>query len=261
MKPLLILFLIVNLASLPLLAQTPDPDATELQSYASLMANPHEAWLTEPWTDDNTPYMRSRQTLDALNNKHLITVGLMNGYRLSYLEHKDDPKEAFRWAYATYLMLHSTVVFPHEDIAHSAILDRFPKPSPKTYDYARLRFLLAVQGIAKPKYKEIAARLYKHDPNDVKITASYARVLSMTNTQEDKQKALSLARKLIRQDPNDSKHETLLGSIYFISWYSAHEAQDRILSIQAYQAFLRMAPRDDPFRSQAVSLINLLKNP
>lgn len=244
----------------PLLAGTPASGAAETKPYTSQLANPHEAWLTEAWTEDNAPYLKIRLDLEALNDNHLITVSLMDSYRQSYLEHPDDPENAFRWVYATYLASKSITSFPQEDIAKSAILDRFPKPSPKTYDYDRLRFLLAVQGIAKPKYEVIAEKLYSQDPNDVRVTANYARVLSMTHIPKNKRKALDLAQKLIHKEPNSSKHETLLGSIYLDSWYYSHNIQDKKLAIDAYQAFLRKSQDNDPFRSQAEFLINLLKN-
>ena len=221
----------------------------------------HTEWGSELWTGNYKPYQVTRSQIEiALVARPEYSKILLAKYATVAEAHPASSLAQFRWAYIS-LRLAPTPRFQGED-GLDAVRDGFAHPpSPHTYDYTRLRFLLHEHALADNKLIGLGARLLKHQPNDFPVQYYYLESLRNSSSPMDRQTALVEVNHLIQQQPTKASLYALKGSLYLAKWAgdkTTHQPRqvDGDFCIAAYQQYLDRAPANDTFRKSAEDVIH-----
>ena len=222
-------------------------------------------WTSEPWTGDDTPYQKiERDTDKALASSWSIGNLLQQSSALAQ-QKPTDPQAQFRWSYMARQVIRAqpNAYFSYPAIqAISVVLAR--AASPKTYSYARLRFLVSDQD---PDATELGERLLQRDPNDIPVkyylSNDYSALFSersQRNRDHDvdpqlKQRALTLIEQTIAANPSDPDYRSALAAVYVSSWCDKKNPQDATNAIAAYRQYLNLAPANDTSRARCLTLM------
>ena len=102
-------------------------------------------------------------------------------------------------------------------------------------------------------------RLLKVNPLDDEVKASMLPVLDVIGKPADGQLALLFANQLICEHPNYPKWYAMLGAIYDLISIRTNSRLDCQKSISAYEEYLRLAKKSDPFYNHAKYIITAIK--
>ena len=125
-------------------------------------------WTVAPWNGNDKPYQQMRDTIDNAIAGGRKPQELVEFYELPALEHPNDPIAQFRWAYATYKVAITTNEITGDNMLYQPLKALVLAPFPKTYDYARLIYLMEDYGHGPfiLQLRNVSKRLVKHNPND-----------------------------------------------------------------------------------------------
>lgn len=230
-------------------------------------------WVNEPWTGDAKPYQDMKAEIDRSifkGQKAEAITSALQKYKAEARKQPNDALAQYAWAFAAYktALIDSTLANPklkgkEEGEAQRQVV--FPTLAalrrvafPRTYEFARLRFLLEVFEFPKSELSPVGRRVAERDPKDYKAIRAYLRVAA-PKTPQERQQAIGFAQTLIRLHPQDPQYRAVLGSMYGRSYARTGNKQYKALAIAGYQDFLRMAPANDPFRPHARDMIEIYK--
>jgi hypothetical protein len=223
----------------------------------------HTEWAAETWTGNDAPYQLMRTQINAaLAQSPQSGQVLLAKYAADHKAHPASPTALFRWAFTSLKLASQSLVLGEDGL--DKVRDAFAQvPSPHTYNYSRLRFLLYERPLADRRLTTLGARLLKHTAHDFPVQYYYIASLSFGST-TDMQTALAELQHLIRQQPSQYSLYALEGSIYMGNWAMDRTANrprqsDANLCVTAFQAYLDHAPANDPLRKNIENNINLLQ--
>ena len=224
----------------------------------------HTRWINEAWTGDDKPYQAMRNQIDAVLAKspHLGPA-LLAKYFADHKAHPASPTALFRWAFTSLKLAPESVVLGDDGL--DSVRDAYSKlPSPRTYNYVRLGYLLYQHAFPISGFIKIGERLLKQQPNDFPVQYYYIISLMGSSYLSDINKALLKTQQLIRQQPDKASLYALEGAVYHRLWgcdviLDRPKKTNADLCIAAYQKYLDRAPASDPFRKNAEDMIDLVK--
>jgi hypothetical protein len=220
---------------------------------AACWATDATAWTTEKWTGDDKPYSAARLRTErevAASHDPLAVVA-----RYKALAH-DNPHNAlavFCWASAAY----AAVPFAASDNEYEkcvlGVLDALAgAPSPHTYEYARMRYLIQLCGYwDMTDLTSLGHRLLKTNIDDPDVLEQVA-VLT-----PDLTSGVALVRKSIKIRPGRLNSYLHLGEIYY---ESGGNPGNRERAIENFKIYLSMSPRESDTRKWAVQTISYLNS-
>lgn len=241
----------ITLATLLLLASS----GTNAQTVSSSGSPMVQSWETAEWNGDDAPFARERKLLENASVAQLEV--LLHKGRAWPSNFIPLPLDWFRYGTATYVL---TTKWKHDvqnDLMH-AIAWSGRISAPATPTFARLQFLLQARGIPHPDFKSIGLRLAQRDPRDYDVRYYLCNSLMPDQIPANKPLALRLCDQMQRLAPNRPSAYSAQGSIYFRCWLARRSGTDRQKSITAYNRFLQLASKNDPFRPQAQRLIAMM---
>lgn len=254
MKNLLMALLALSASLYPLPAQEKPP--REL-----LKSSSQWQWTKEQWNTPETPFMQLREAVDKELFKGVKPETALKTYQKWASQSQKSPqdtKAAFAWIYAAYRAQQVVPDFDKKLFSQARMALSFGRYPSNNSEWARLRFLIESQPLARQQLKEVGERILKKYPKDAEIKYQLVRTLSPTSPRE-KQQALKYAQDLIRLAPKRANYQALLGGIHFKAWLAHKNDVDAQAGIKAYQEFLLLAPENDSFRPQAQRTIKLLQ--
>ena len=222
-------------------------------------------WANEAWTGDDTPY----QSIELEVDKSLITSwSISDLLQQASTQAQQKPvasKALFRWAYLARQVVRAQpkTYFSYPAIQMISVVLAHGN-SPKTYSYARLRFLVSDQN---PAFTELGERLLQRDPNDNSVkyylSIDYSALFSKRsqrsrNHEVDsqlKQRALTLAEQVIAASPADPDYRAALAAVYVASWDDKKNSQDAANGIAAYQKYLKLETINDDNRKRCYTMM------
>lgn len=235
------------------------------------------AWTKEAWTGNEANYRRlrrsiegavfqDRQTANRTANRQQTsrtrttqrpatqrTSQLVQSYRRAIGQKVSDPTNIFAWAYSSYRAAQIDPAFEAELAQAYQRLAR--EASPRTYEYARLRFLIEARSLPRRQLLNVGRRLLSEGSDDFEVKFRLIEILRPGLSASEKQEALSYAADLIHQQPERPSVYTTLGGIYYRSWLVSKSSQDKNSAIAAYNRYLGLATSNDEFRLQAQRLV------
>ena len=238
----------------PAVAATEKTQIKRMSKVTMAQAYDDFSWTREAWTGDDKPYQQARteiegQFIDAKNPELLL-----QNYKTDALKSPHDTLAQFRWACAAYTYASKKTVKDEVGfrILPSVILALASVPSPHTYDYDRLRFLIQSFAIVVPyQLKSIAERLLKKNPEDALVKYALAALLNNSNNSRDRVMAMVYAQQLVNKYPKDAKYYSLLAGFAYTTWFRSKTQTDANKAIAAYQRYLDIAGPDELFRENA----------
>lgn len=232
-------------------------------------AQESQQWLNEDWTGNAQPYQQIEQQIDEVaSNKVALKALLLSSRALAERDAKN-PQAQFRWVYSGWKMLTpSSSYWDRHRYLNGAFEAMVSAPSPNVYEYARLRFMVAP---SCSQLVPVGERLLRRTPSDMRmkyrVVSDYIQLLALIGTRtkrvDDKVKARAvfLARELISADPANADYYSGLAGVYVTCWATKRDQGDAAKAVAAYQDYLRLAPPDDEFRSQAQAIIKDIQQP
>lgn len=202
-------------------------------------------WMQEPWTGNEQPFRRARREV-----KERIRIGMkpediatvFDKYLFAAIRAPLDPVAQFTQGYAAFRQVQINQ-WLHYGGMGPALEAMTRVPSPHTYEFSRLRFILAMMVYPSTALKPMGLRLLKHKPDDTEVMYLQVRALNYQNPAERDQ-GLSLANRLVQKLPKQPNVYALLGQAYYRAWlYTGNRIYgDR--SIQAYRKHIGMMKVD-----------------
>jgi tetratricopeptide (TPR) repeat protein len=227
------------------------------QQSPTVKATPQEwdrwKWTREAWTGDEKPYLRIRQQIDRLIAQGNNPEELAKKYKTqakSWMK----PLDQYRWSYAAYEAARK-VNFKGQarrlqDIQDALQEAAFANP-PRSYEYARLRFLSMVRLAPYNKLKVVGKRLVDENPKDYEVRFFYVAVLDAGLSIQDEKESLQHANALIKALPKKPTVYSLMGEVYYKIWLRTSNPSDADKAIAYYKKFMAMAPKDHAFQEGA----------
>jgi len=215
-------------------------------------------WLTESWTAEETQWRRLRQDSEREIARSTNRGQLLQRLRSEAQKKLQDARVQYRWGYAVYRAAVDGSA-PAERAVPSAALALATVPSPRAYEFARLRFLLESKQFPSPRLRGVGERLAKRDPKDYAVKYRLVKVLDPGLSAQQKQQALRHARDLVRLQPRRASAHASLASVYYRTWLVGKGQSDGNSAIAAYRKYLQLAPAKDSFRKQAQQIIKMIQ--
>lgn len=218
-------------------------------------------WTQQPWTGDDRPYVRIRQTIDKAVASGQDVDTVIARYRPAAMSKPQDARAVFGWAYAAWNARKR--FFNSEEQSRRIALPSYAllrAPFPRTYQFARLLFLTQARDSAYGQFLiGVGDKLLRRNPQDDEVKLYLAKSLAYLGDAAKRQRSLRLTRELIAHDGRRANYYSLLGGIYFQTWEATKRRADANSSIAAYQHYLQLAPASDDWRPRAHMFISLLQ--
>lgn len=219
-------------------------------------------WINAPWTEDDQPYQRIRDSVDrALADGHK-PPDLLKQYQAALAKAPSDYQAQFGYYYAAYKA--ATAPGANDPNIGLQILGHLStalikSPYPHTYNYARLAFLCGQYNWIDPKMKSLALRLVRRDPNDYDVKFYAVSTLAANPAPADRALAVAYAQDLTQRYPKKPSVYGLLASLHYQAWLRTKDRNEAAHAIAGYRQYLQLAPPDFKFRKQAGEYIMQLQ--
>ena len=208
----------------PTPAPTPTPIPVEGRSIfgsysAGDVPGSYMYWTAQPWTGSDKSFIRIRQQLDGQVKRGQAVRTLVQRYRTAALLKPIDAQAQFRWAYAAVLAYENRWKTGRDERGIlTGVREAMEKPpSPKSYQYTRVRTLICSYDDRwrRDKYIEkCALRLVKRSPSDYLVKYNFAFGLSFTSKPLKTQEvAYQWAKQVFARSPNHAKAHYLMGFV------------------------------------------------
>lgn len=201
-------------------------------------------WLHQPWTGDDTPYAAARARIEREMGTTMPSA-LVAHYAGSAQAQPSDPLAQFAWVYALHKAV-NVAGFPANDFEKTrfaAEVALAEAPSPHTYNYARLHYLIILQGGGGDHFlKNMAYRLLKKDSNDFPVLAGLIAIDSQNRDKAAQKEGYSLIQKLTNKYPDRPQVYDMLGGWYYSQYLMYHRSTDYAQSMANYKRALAMYP-------------------
>lgn len=237
--------------------------AKQADSFAQLPAWRQQrlAWVKEQWTGNDRPYVQIRQNIDQALRKGRKTDELLEQYKRSAQQEPSNPQKQFGWGYAGWMARKRFSDYsPQYQRIYRAHVAMLQVPSPRTYEFARLLFLMEAWSTAVPEAIEgIGQRLIRRNPNDHDVKYYLMKVLGGVPSRSAKQQALGYAQQFIRSDPKRASYRASLGAIHFRWWMRTKNKADGKNAVAAYRQAVQLSSPNDPWRKEIENIIHYIE--
>ncbi len=219
-------------------------------------------WATEKWTASDTPYLQIRHEVDKALAEKKLTPALLEKHRKTSQESPNDLHALFRWGYTLLKAPYAGIDLG--DIAfrtYTPIVQAMDKaPAPRSYQFARLRFLLMTLRYNHAELRDVGLRLLRRDPKDYHVKFLVVQHLSGSRSAAQRQQALELAQEMVREQPKRASAHSILGYVFQRRLFLFGDLSAADKAIAGYQRFLELAPANQQKeRAQAEHLIGIVE--
>ena len=206
---------------------------------------PLKDWMATPWTGNDKPFLLARTKIDQLSEQNKLTQTVLTQCKQAAQKNPKDPVAQFQWGYAYYKArndgLFPSVIAEDQanllDIAWSLV----QAPSPRSYEYTRLQFLIYAQDTVA-FLSPAGGRLLRHSPEDYEVECYFYPSLMSSSVPGSRQKALAGALNLVKRYPKRGGPYSTLGDIYAANWLKG-DVKSGPLAVEAFQKYLSMPPK------------------
>lgn len=219
-----------------------------------------DSWMRENWSGNEAQYRKLRAEVYQASRSDLVSSEWVAPYAVSAQQKPNNPASQFALAYAIY-RAHFHDQPATRDREYSQAVQSLAKVhSPHTYEFARLRFLLASSagGNIYP-LRVVGGRLLRRVPNDAEVKARVINVLDDGLSDSDKQQALIYAKQLVRADPVSTYGYGALSWTYFVIFLKSSKLEDGDNAITACRQCLQHMAKGDPSRPSTERYLRLIQ--
>ena len=250
---------VLALAPTPSVAAPPTPAQV---AHARADRRTYYAWVNAPWTGDDQPYQRIRDSVDRALAEGQKPPDLLKQYQTAFVKAPRDYQAQFGYYYAAYEA--ATAPGANDNgiglqILGNLFITLIKRQYPHTYNYARLAFLCGQHNWIDPQMKPLALRLVRQDPSDYDVKFYTVYTLAASPAPADRALALTYAQDLIRRYPKKPSPYGLLASIHYQAWLRTRSPNEAAQAVAGYQQYLQLAAPNFKFREQAKGYITQLQ--
>jgi len=221
------------------------------------------SWASKPWTGNDAPYAAARTEIEQAFAHGTKPETLVSQYESIAKHQPNNPVVQFSWGYAVRLADKSPGYARATDqnyllSVNTAIAE---VPSPHTYNYDRLRYLLWMQefgGMASHYLKNLSVRLLKKDPQDFPIRMGQALIYSQNENEADRRHGYILIQGLIKQYPNKPELYDALACWYDTEYIFKHDNKEYESTLAYYRKAMSMYPKESLRKAQIPAVIELV---
>lgn len=207
-------------------------------------------WTKDSLDGNDAPYKQIRLGIDSLVNKGTKARDLAKRYKITAQQHPSDAETMFRWAYAAYIASDHWNRDVRSTKELCGIYGWMGQPkNPKSFEYARLRFLMSRFDENWPyygDYSDFAKRLVaKGAKTDFNLRFFAIRAIAMNlafNNNTLLEEVFKLALQLRKDFPKRAETLFMLGGIYSSRFAVYKRDQLANLSIQYTRQYLATNP-------------------
>lgn len=214
------------------------------------------SWITEEWSGRDKKFLEIRKEIDALEKKKALNLQNVRKYESLALKNPLNPIHQYRWGYAANKLAKS---IEQTSVLQSIIVAMENPKFPKSFQYARLLFIVNVKISPDVQFKKVGLRLHKRSPNDAEILYYLIYILDLGDSAAQKIEAEKFAKALVKLEPQKATSYSSLASVYWISWISRKTRSDGQQAIKNYQKYLQLSPPSDTFRPRALDIIKSIQ--
>jgi len=216
---------------------------------------PSLGWTVEPWTADERPFKSTRAAIDAAFRSGPASK-VMKMYGARPADGKDGltPTVQFRRAYTVYRAAALGDVAAGRQLPQVAY-DLDHVRSPRSYEFARIRFLIMAHLFPAPQLRQVGERLVRREPKDYDAKYYLVQVLAPGLSPSDRREALGYCQDLLRLGPRRPSSYAILGFTHFRIWLVGKQRSEGDACVAAYRKYLELAGPRDSFRGRAERII------
>jgi tetratricopeptide (TPR) repeat protein len=200
------------------------------------------SWTRKNWTGDEEPFQKLRREIETARD--LGDTELRRLYRHYESLAQKDPKNAvlqYAWAYSLYSFNEK---LPNANAAAAAASLEAVKS--RTFESTRLRFLLESRYFNPLKFAEefgeLGERLLTQEPDSRILMIWTNHYLRYSKSEKKRDRALTIARELVKRYPKDWDMHARLADTYDSRWIRTHNPEDVQNAIKEYKEVLRLYP-------------------
>ena len=227
-------------------------------------------WTQAPWDASDKPFIAIRKRIDeavakgqkpevlARRFKELARMSAPGAPKFKIF--KRDAKAQFAFGYSSYLAWQA-IRLQNNRRGRLALVDvpfaLEQPPFPRSYQYARLMFIVASISFQDQRLRWAGERLLKRNPNDYEVNKGLINVLIDTTLLKEPERTQinRLFSKLLRRNPKDRLTWSAVGFFYYLRSRQTNRVEDVEKASNGYKRYLSLAPKTDEFRKTAKSYI------
>lgn len=215
-------------------------------------------WTLQSWTGDESVYTKARHEIETSG----VSPKLLEArYALAAKAEAKLPIAQFRWGYALKKNLSGELPSGEAGEKDAAVFYSMTQAvDPRTYDYARLRYLVSIRSRDLVRLGE---RLLKQDPEDnfvkMHLAEDYAFDVGKYGNPVSKARALVICRQLLQENPKNPRYYAVLGNLYEMSYTQNHNAKDAAAAIVADQKYINLVGTDSDYMQMKRNCIAEIK--
>jgi len=218
-----------------------------------------DAWLSEPWTNNDRQFASARLGIQKLVKNGFDPSALAKKYAVIAQKNPANSLLIFRWGLATDYAAHDQNIVWEPPYYRQLLLDMAAVQSPHSREFARMRFLIESRFTGETYLKKVGERLLQRDPNDTAVKIAMFPVLNVLTNPDDSNVALRYANDLIVANPRNPVAYRKLGDVYYLISIRTNTKQDSQKAIKAYQLYLKYAKPTDNYFSRINHLLDVLQ--
>ena len=221
----------------------------------------------EPWTGTDHRFGVARAEVEALSLQKNSLKELQEYYRRVAAVAQEKPGDAlaqYHWALAIYIFVRiSPRIIDEKAPAEPDEASRYELqaasdlalrncPSPKEYEFSRLRFLISVLYMRETSLVPLGRRLLRRAPRDLVVMRTML-LIHPFETEADQKTVLRYSDMIVASDPQNPFFAAVSGYTHMGVYLRNGSRENLEKAIAGYRRFLALAPPKDEFRPAAES--------
>ncbi len=220
-------------------------------------------WTREPWTSSDKPYLALRSQIDrqiqsSKGQSEKLRV-LVNRYEAVAKKQPLNAQSQFAWAYAAYEA--NPNGYPIKSgwgVPRALSLALASPSSPRSYQYARLRFLIGGWWRPMSELSGLGERLLKRNPQDYQSQFYLAKLLSV-GSESQTRRAVQMAEQMVNRYPAKRSAHAVLADARWGLFLRTDKRQDGEAALAAGRKYLAMLPPSSPSRAESQSILKSIQ--
>ncbi len=222
----------------------------------------NDTWLNEKWTGNDAPYASLRNQINSAIATGTSPNELVAQYAPQAKRVPNNTLAQFAWAYTVWLQV-KAIAFPQQqrlDLLRTVSVALALAPSPHTYNYDRMRYLIWLQfggGAASHYLESMAYRLLAKAPQDFPVQLGLAAIYTQNEDRGQQKKGYAYIQQLIQGNPDKPEVYDMLGAWYYTQYLFYHAPENYRQAISYYQKAYTMYPVASARHAQLPHLIEM----
>ncbi len=227
------------------------------------------SWFSVPWTGNDKPYQKIKAEIDQRVAQGQDLEPLIKRYKneaekgsQSSFPVRPNPMATYGWAYAAWKTITPNSSKADQMKHLEGVRDALNTVIfPKTYEYARLKFLFSGYYYDSiDPLRPVAKKLLLRNPSDYDVKYEFVRLLGQSASAADIQESISYATDLVKADPNRFSAYLALGGAYLFSYHYLNKSENKTKALAAYQKYLDISPPTNEAREEIKRLMSDLQS-